>query len=89
MTMKFYRFIAAFPFFKYKKLKKFVVALKFLCLLTVLYLNSVFLLVLFACKDPSLLYNSSKRRKHLKPENLEILFLLSALKKPIKSTKLK
>ena len=44
------------------------VALK---LLTVLSLNSnVFLLVLLACKDTSLLYKSSKTRNHLKPENL-------------------
>ena len=66
-------------------LKKFAVALKFLYFLTVLSLNSVFLLVLFACKDSSPLYKSSKRRNHLKPENLERLFLLSALKMPIKS----
>ena len=39
----------------------------------------------FACKDPSPLYKSSKRKNHLKPENLETLFLLSALKMPIKS----
>ena len=45
----------------------------------------MFLLVLFACKNHSLLYKSSKRRKPLKPENLETMFLLSALKKPIKS----
>ena len=48
----------------------------------------MFSLVLFACKDPSPLYKSSKRRKHLKdfkPENLETLFQLSALKMPIKS----
>ena len=45
----------------------------------------MFLLVLFACKDPSPLYKSSKRKNHLKPENLETLFLLSALKMPIKS----
>ena len=45
----------------------------------------MFLLVLFACKDPSSLYKSSKRRNHLKPENLEKLFLLSVLKIPIQS----
>ena len=45
----------------------------------------MFFLVLFACKDPSPLYKSSKRKNHLKPENLETLFLLSALKMPIKS----
>ena len=28
---------------------------------------------------------SSKRRNHLKPENLETLFLLSALKVPVKA----
>ena len=39
----------------------------------------MFLLVLFACKDPSPLYKSSKRRNRLKPENLETLFLLSGL----------
>ena len=38
-----------------------------------------------ACKDPSPLCKSSKRRNHLKPEDLETLFLLSALKMPIKS----
>ena len=38
--MKFYRFIAAFLFFKDKKLKKLVLALKFLYSLTVLSLNS-------------------------------------------------
>ena len=41
--------------------------------------------VLFACKDPSPLYKSSKTRDHLKLENLETLFLQSALKMPIKS----
>ena len=75
---------------KDKKLKKLVVAFKFLYILTVLSLNSnlfyqCFLLVLFACKDPSPLYKSSKRRNHLQPENLETLFLPSALKLPIKS----
>ena len=45
----------------------------------------MFLLVLFACKDPSPLYISSKRRNHLKPENFETLFLLSAFKVLIKS----
>ena len=45
----------------------------------------MFLLVLFACKDPSTLYTSSKGRNHLKPDNLETLFLLSTLKVPIKS----
>ena len=43
------------------------------------------MLVLFACEDPSTLYKSSKKRDHLKPENLETLFLLSVLKMPIKS----
>ena len=80
-----------FLFFLDKKLKKPAVALKFLNLLTVLSLNSdlfyqCFLLVLFACKeDLSPFYKSSKRRNHLKPENLEIPFLLSALKMPMKS----
>ena len=44
-----------------------------------------FLLILFAYKDPSSLYKSSNRRSHLKPENLETLFLLSPLKVSIKS----
>ena len=52
--------------------------------LLVLSLNStVFLLVLFASQDPSPLYKSSKRKNHLKPENLKTLFLLSPLKMPI------
>ena len=78
--MKFSSFIAAFLFLEDKKLNKSAVASKFLCLLTVLSLNSdlfdqCFLLVLFTCKeDPSPLYESSKRRNHLKPENLETLF---------------
>ena len=83
--MKFYRFTAAFLFLKDKKLKKLAVALKFLYFLTVVSLNSVFLLVLFSCKDPSPMYKSSKRRNHLKPENLETLFVPSALKVSIKS----
>ena len=57
------------------------VALK---LFTVLSLNSYVLLVLFPRKDPSPLYKSSKTRNHLKPEDLETLFLLSALKMRIK-----
>ena len=83
--MKFSSFIVAFLFFlKDKKLKKLAVALKFLYFLTVLSLNSnVFLLVLFACKDPAPLCKSSKRRNHLKLENLETLLLLSALQMPI------
>ena len=40
--MKFYRFIAAFLFFKDKKLKKLIVTLKFLYFLTVLSLNLMF-----------------------------------------------
>ena len=39
-----------------------------------------FFIVLFACKDPSPLCKSSKRRSHLKPVSLETVFLLSALK---------
>ena len=79
-----------FFFLKDKKLKKLVVALKFLYILTVFSLNSnlfyqCFLLVLFACKDPFPLYKSSKERNHFKPENLETLFLVSALKVSIKS----
>ena len=38
--MKFYRFIAAYPFLKDKKLKKLVVALKCLYSLTISSLNS-------------------------------------------------
>ena len=45
----------------------------------------MFSLVLFACKDPSLLCKSSKRRNHLQPDYLEKVFLLLALKMPIKS----
>ena len=37
----------------------------------------MFLLVLFARKDPFPLYKSSKRRSHLNLENLETLFLTS------------
>ena len=84
--MKFYRFIAAFLFMKAKQLKKLaVVVLKVLYSITVLRLKSVFLLVLSAFKDPSPLYKSSKRRGHLKPENFETLYLLSALQMPVKS----
>ena len=43
-------------------------------------ISETFVLVLFACRIPSLLYKTSKRRKPLKPENLETIFLLSALK---------
>ena len=43
------------------------------------------MLVLFACKNPSPLYRLLKGSKHLKPENLETLSLLSTLKMPIKS----
>ena len=45
----------------------------------------MFSLLLFACKDPSPLHNSSKRRNHLQPDNLETFFLLLALKMLIKS----
>ena len=73
INMKFYWSIAAFLFFKKedKKLKKLAGALKFLHLLTVLILNSVFLLILFTWKDLSLWYKFSKGRNHVKPENLE------------------
>ena len=77
--MKFYRFIAAFLLLKDKKLNKLVVALKFV---TVLNLNSN---VCNACKDPTPLHKSSKRRNHIKPEYLETLFVQSALRLPIKS----
>ena len=43
------------------------------------------MLVLFASKDPSPLYKSSKTKNYLKHENLETHFLLSALEMPIKS----
>ena len=46
------------------------------------------MLVLFACKDPFPFFKSSKIRNQLKPENFETLFLLSALKIPIKSHQL-
>ena len=81
--MKFYRFIAAFLFFcfflKYMKLKKLAnfdvpYCFKF---------KFCFLLVFFACKDPS--FKSSKRRNQLRPENLETLFPLSALTMPVTS----
>ena len=91
IKMKFYWFIAVFFFFflKDKKLNKLPVALKFHYFLTVLSLYSTlfyqwFLLVLFPCKDPSPLYKSSKRKNHHKPESVETLFLLPALKIPIK-----
>ena len=75
INMKFYWYIAAFLFFfffkKDKKLKKLAVAIKFLHLLTVLILNSVFLLIFFTWKDISLWYKFAKGRNHLKPENLE------------------
>ena len=45
----------------------------------------MFLASFLACKDPCPLYKSSETRNHLKPENLETFFLLSALKMPIKS----
>ena len=83
--MKFDKSIAAFLFYKDKKLKKLVVALKYLYFLTVLSLNSNFLLVLFACKEPSPMYKFSKRRNHLKPEDLETLFSAINIKMPIKS----
>ena len=45
----------------------------------------MFLVVLFACKDPFALYRFAKRSNYLKTQNLETLFLLSALKMPIES----
>ena len=39
----------------------------------------------YCCKGLSPLYKSSKRKNHLKPENLKTVFLLSALKMPIMS----
>ena len=44
----------------------------------------MFVLVLFAYKDPYPLYIFSKRKNFLKTDNLVKLFLLSALKMPIK-----
>ena len=41
------------------------------------------MLASFACKDPC--FKSSKRRNHLKPDNLETPFLLSVLKMPFES----
>ena len=85
MKMKFYWFISTFIFFlKDKKLKKLGVALKFLYFLIVLSLNSTVFASLFACTDHSL-YKSSKRRNYHEPKNSETLFLLSALKMPVKS----
>ena len=80
----------SFFFWEDKKLKKLAEALKFPYFFTALRLNSnlfyyCFLLVLYACKDLSSLYNSSKRRNYLQPDNLETLFLLSAIKVTIKS----
>ena len=71
-------------FVKDKKLKKLAVALK-LYTYCFKFKFECFLLVLFAFKDPSPLYKSSKTRNHLKPGNLGTLFLLSALQMPIKS----
>ena len=79
IKMKFYWLIVFFFVLEDKKLKKLAVVLKFLYFLTVLNLNSnlfykCFLLVLFACKDPSLLYKSSKGTNPLTLENSETLF---------------
>ena len=71
-------------FLKNEKLKKLAVALK-LYTYCFKFKFECFLLVLFAFKDPSTLYKSSKTRNHLKPGNLGALFLLSALQMPIKS----
>ena len=68
-----------FFFLKDKKLKKLVVALKLLTVLSLNYNN------LFAGKDPCTLYKPSETRNHFKSEILETLFLLSALKMPIES----
>ena len=84
MKVKLHRFIAAFLFSKIRnkeigcsfEVPSFPYWFKF---------KFCFFLVLFACKDFSPLYKSSKRRNRLKPENLETLFLLSALKLPIAS----
>ena len=70
-------------FVKDKKLKKLAVALK-LYTYCFKFKFECILLVLFASKDPSPLYKYSKTRNLLKPGNLETLFLLSALKMPIK-----
>ena len=71
-------------FWKDKKLKKLALALK-LHTYCFKFKIECFLLVLFASKDPSPLYKSSKTRNHLKPGNLDTFFLLSALKMPSKS----
>ena len=76
--------LVLFFFVKDKKLKKLAVALK-LYTYCFKFKFECFLLVLFAFKDPSTLYKSSKTRNHLKPGNLGALFLLSALQMPIKS----
>ena len=68
-------------FLKDKILKKLAVTVKFLTVSSL----KCFLLLLFACNNPCPLCKSSKTKNHLKPENLETLFLLSALKMPIKS----
>ena len=81
--MKFYRFVAAFLFFK--EIKEIGCSFEVLLFPYCFKFKVCFFLVLFASKDPSPLYKSSKRRNHLKPENLETRFLLSALKTPIKS----
>ena len=88
--LSFIDFLQLLFFSEDKKLQKMAVALKFFYFFANLSLTSYlfyycFLLVLYGCKDLSASYKSSKRRNHLKPENLETLFLPSAIKVTIKS----
>ena len=69
--MKFQIFIAAFLFFKDKKLKKLVAALKFFYFLTVLSLNSVFCLFYLLVKTALHCINLQRERTTLKPEKEE------------------
>ena len=63
--MKFQIFIAAFLFFKDKKLKKLVAALKFFYFLTVLSLNSVFCLFYLLVKTALHCINLQRERTTL------------------------
>ena len=78
INMKFYWFIADFLFlFERYKIKEIG------CSFEVPLFSYCFKFKLFfaSCKDSYPLDKPSKRRNYLKPENLETLFLLSALKK--------
>ena len=73
---KFYWLIAVFfSFFLEEKKKEIGCSFEFPLFPYCFKFKLCFLLVLFACEDPSPLYKSSKRRDHLKHENLKILFL--------------